>query len=66
MCDVEQGDSVPYWILLLDPPDPKSQFPECELSRNDEICKAMMGKNVGDTFLLANAHPGPNWRNQRN
>ena len=53
VCYVEQGDSVPYWIIVEDPPDPNSQFPERELSPNDEICKAMMGKNAGDTFLLA-------------
>ena len=53
VCYVEQGASFPYWIIVEDPPDPNSQFPERELSPNDEICKAMMGKNVGDTFLLA-------------
>ena len=53
VCYVEQGYSVPYWIIVEDPPDPNSQFPERELSPNDEICKAMRGKNVGDTFLLA-------------
>ncbi len=53
VCYVEQGDSVPHWIIVEDPPDPDSQFPERELSPDHEICKAMMGKKVGDTFILA-------------
>ena len=50
---VEQGDSVPHWIIVEATPDPDSQLPEPELSPDDAICKAMMGKKVGDTFILA-------------
>ena len=53
VCYVEQGDSVLRWIIVEDPPDPDSQFTERELSPDNEICKSMMGKKVGDTFLLA-------------
>ena len=50
---VEQGDSVPHWIIVEDQPNPDSQFPERELPPGHEICKAMMGKKVGDSFILA-------------
>ena len=53
VCYVEQGDSVPHWIIIEDPPDPDSQLTERELSPDNEICKAMMGKKAGDTFILA-------------
>ena len=53
VCYVEQGDSVPHWIIVEATPDPDSQLPEPELSPDDAICKAMMGKKVGDTFILA-------------
>ena len=53
VCYVEPGDSVPRWIIVEDSPDPDSQFTEPELSPDDEICKAMIGKGVGDTFILA-------------
>ncbi len=53
VCYVEQGDSVPHWIIVEDSPDPDSQLREHELSPDNEICKAMMGKKVGDTFVLA-------------
>ena len=53
VCYVEKGDSIPHWIIVEDPPDPDSQFPEGELSPDHEICKAMMGKKIGDTFVLA-------------
>ncbi len=52
-CYMEQGDSVPHWIIVEDQPDPDSQFLERELSPENELCKAMMGKKVGNTFLLA-------------
>ena len=53
VCYVEQGDSIPHWIIVEDSPDPDSQFTESELSPENGICKAMMGKKVGDTFILA-------------
>ena len=53
VCYVEQGDSVPHWIIIEDLPDPDSQFTERELPPDHEICKAMMGKKVGDSFILA-------------
>lgn len=53
VCYVEQGDSVPRWIIVEATPDPHSQFPEPELSPDHASCKAMMGKKVGDTFVLA-------------
>ena len=53
VCYVEQGDSVPHWIIVEDQPDPDSQFTERELPPNHGICKDMMGKKVGDTFILA-------------
>ena len=53
VCYAEQEDSVPHWIIVEDLPDPDSQFTERELPPDDEICKAMMGKKVGDTFVLA-------------
>ena len=53
VCYVEQGDSTPHWIIVEARPDPDSHLPEDELSPNDAICKAMMGKKVGDTFVLA-------------
>ena len=53
VCYVEQGESVPHWIIIEDPPDPKSQFTEPELSPDHEVCKSMMGKKVGETFILA-------------
>ena len=53
VCYVEQGDSVPRWVVVEATPDPDSQLPEPELSPDDAICKAMMGKKVGDTFVLA-------------
>ena len=53
VCYMEQGDPVPHWIIVEDQPDPDSQFLELELSPETELCKAMMGKKVGNTFLLA-------------
>lgn len=53
VCYVEQGDSVPRWIIVEATPDPHSQFPEPELSPDHASCKTMMGKKVGDTFVLA-------------
>ena len=53
VCYVEQGDSAHHWIIVEATPDPDSQLPEPELSPDDTICKAMMGKKVGDTFVLA-------------
>ena len=53
VCYVEQGDSVPRWIIVEATPDPHSQFPEPELSPDHAICKAMMGKKAGDSFVLA-------------
>ena len=53
VCYVEQGDSIAHWIIVEDSPDPDSQFTESELSPENGICKAMMGKKVGDTFILA-------------
>ena len=53
VCYVEQGDSAPHWIIVEATPDPDSQLPEPELSPDNAICKAMMGKKVGDTFVLA-------------
>ena len=53
VCYVEEKDSVPHWIIVEDLPDPDSQFAERELPPDHEICKAMMGKKVGDRFILA-------------
>ena len=53
VCYVEQGDSTPRWIIVEGTPDPSSQLPEDERSPDHPICKAMMGKKVGDTFVLA-------------
>ncbi len=53
VCYVEQGDPVPHWIIIENQPDLDSQFPERELPPDHEICKAMMGKRVGDSFILA-------------
>ncbi len=53
VCYVEQGDSTPHWIIVEAAPDPNSQFPESERPPDHRICKAMMGKKVGDTFVLA-------------
>ena len=53
VCYVEKGDSVPHWIVVEDTEAPDSQLPERELSPENEICKAMMGKKVGDSFILA-------------
>ena len=53
VCYVEQGDSTPHWIIVETAPDPNSQLPEPELAPDHTICKAMMGKEVGDAFVLA-------------
>ena len=53
VCYVEQGDSVPHWIIIENQPDPDSQFLERELPPDHEICKDMMGKKAGDSFILA-------------
>ena len=53
VCYVEQGDGTPRQIIVEDAPNSSSQFPERELSPDNEICRAMMGKKVGDTFVLA-------------
>ena len=53
VCYVEQGDSAPHWIIIEAVPDPNSQLPEDERSPDHRICKAMMGKKVGDKFVLA-------------
>ena len=53
VCYVEQGKSESYWIIVEDQPDDASQFTERELLPEHSICKAMIGKKVGDTFVLA-------------
>ena len=53
VCYVEQGDSTPHWIIIEAVPDPTSQLLKDERSPDHRICKAMMGKKVGDTFVLA-------------
>ena len=58
VCYVEQGDSVPHWIIVETAPDPNSQLPEPELAPDHAICKAMMGKEVGDAFVLAQGIQG--------
>ena len=50
---VEQGDSFIHQVIVEDTPNPDSKFPEREISPDNEICKAMMGKKVGETFVLA-------------
>lgn len=50
---VEQGDSFIHQVIVEDTPNPDSKFPERELSPDKEICRAMMGKKVGETFVLA-------------
>ena len=50
---VEEGDSFTHQIIVEDTPNPDSKFPERELSPDNEICRAMMGKKVGETFVLA-------------
>ena len=53
VCYVENEDSVPHWLIVEDSPDPDSQFAESELPPSHKICKAMMGKKIGDSFILA-------------
>ena len=53
VCYVEQGDTVSRWIIVEDLPNPDSQLTEPELPPDHKICKAIMGKKVGDTFILA-------------
>ena len=50
---VEKGDSFIHQVVVEDTPNPDSNFPERELSPDNEICRAMMGKKVGETFVLA-------------
>ena len=50
---VEQGDSFIHQVIIEDTPNPNSKFPERELSPDNEICRNMMGKKVGETFVLA-------------
>ena len=50
---IEQGDSSTHQVIVEDTPNPDSKFPERELSSDNEICRAMMGKKVGETFVLA-------------
>lgn len=53
VCYVEQEKTTSYSIVVEDQPDDASQFTERELPPDHVICKAMMGKKVGDTFVLA-------------
>ena len=53
VCYVEQGEPALHWIIVEATLDPDSRFPETELSPDHAICKAMMGKKVEDTFVLA-------------
>ena len=53
VCYVEQGDPALHWIIIEATSDPDSQLPEPERSPDHAICKDMMGKKVGDTFVLA-------------
>ncbi|MYE61432.1 MAG: GreA/GreB family elongation factor [Candidatus Dadabacteria bacterium] len=53
VCYVEQGNPTTHQIVVKDIPDSSSQFPERELSPDNKICSAMMGKKEGDTFVLA-------------
>ncbi len=53
VCYVEQGDPALHWIIIEGTSARSSQLPEDELSPDDAICKAMMGKKVGDAFILA-------------
>lgn len=53
VCYVEQDKTTSYWIIVEDQPDDATQFTERELPPDHVICKAMMGKKVGDTFVLA-------------
>ena len=53
VCYVEQGYTVAHWIIVEDEPNPDSQFAEPELSPDNNLCKAIMGLKVGDTFTLA-------------
>ena len=50
---VEKGDSFIHQVIVEDTPNPDSNFPERELSPDNEICRAMMGKKVGEAFVLA-------------
>ena len=50
---VEKGDSFTHQVIVEDTPNPDSNFPERELSPDNEICRAMMGKKVGEAFVLA-------------
>lgn len=50
---VEQGDSFIHQIIVEDTPNPDSKLPERELSPDNGICRNMMGKKVGETFVLA-------------
>ena len=53
VCYVERGAPALHWIIVETTPDPNSQLPERELSPDHPICMAMMGKKVGETFVLA-------------
>lgn len=53
VCYLERGDSTPRWIIIERCPDRGSELPEKEVGPEDDICKQMMGKRVGDTFVLA-------------
>ena len=53
VCYQEQGTTNHHWIIIEKNPDPNSQLPETELGVDHAICKAMMGKKVGDDFVLA-------------
>ena len=53
VCYREKGDSTLHWIVVEGAVDPQSPFPERELPPNHEICAEMMGKESGESFLLA-------------
>ena len=53
VCYVEQGNSVPRWIILEELRDGTPPFPEPELPPDHEISRAIIGKKVGDTFFIA-------------
>ena len=54
VCYVDQhDDSNARWIIVEDLPYLASQAPEQELTPDHEICKEMMGKRAGDSFLLS-------------
>ena len=53
VCYVERGAPALHWIIVEATPDPDLHLPETELSPDHATCKAMLGKKVGETFVLA-------------